>query len=69
MPIEGFGPIEARLANLEDRIAQLICVTARQDAALAPRASRPDYPHVRLRENARRANLRDLELQLIPGGG
>lgn len=68
VPIEGFGPIEARLANLEDRLVQLICAVTRTDSAGAPTAARPVYPHKQARENKRRADMRAFELQLIPGG-
>ncbi|MBF6328730.1 hypothetical protein [Nocardia transvalensis] len=69
VPIEGFGPIEARLANIEDRLIQLIYAVARVDSTAAPTAARPQYPHIHLREHARREDLRDLERQLIPKRG
>ncbi|MFI7191481.1 hypothetical protein ACIBQ0_17240 [Nocardia nova] len=68
VPIEGFGTVEARLANIEDRLGQLVCVIARSDPAGIPTAARPVYPHKTLREQQRRAAMRAFELLLIPGG-
>lgn len=68
VPIEGFGAVESRLANIEDRLVQLIYATLRTDSAGAPGAARPVYPHKEAREQKRRAGMRAFELQLIPGG-
>lgn len=68
IPLEGFGPIEARLANLEDRLTQLIYAVAHADPAGAPHTPRPRMPHVVRRGELRRESSRAFELQLIPGG-
>lgn len=68
VPMEGFGSIDSRLANMEDRLAQLIYAGARLDPSAAPTVPRPVYPHVQVREEKRRARMRAFELQLIPGG-
>lgn len=69
VPIEGFGPLAARLAALEDRLTQAVWLLAKADPAGAPRAARPVYPHIQLREDMRRARMTRLEHQLIPEGG
>lgn len=68
LPLEGFGARDARLANLEDLIAQLVHLTARVDMSRSDMASRPTYPHVAELARRRRDGLRAMELQLIPGG-
>lgn len=68
LPLEGFGSVESRFASLEDRVTQLIWMTAHADPAAAPRAARPVYPHVQHREDMRRARMNRLENQLVPGG-
>ncbi|MEV4155409.1 hypothetical protein AB0J48_20500 [Nocardia salmonicida] len=69
LPIEGFGFLESRLATIEDRVTQLLWVSSKSDPAGAPRAARPVYPHIELREGMRRARMTNLEHQLIPEGG
>ncbi|MGS2805329.1 hypothetical protein [Nocardia sp. MW-W600-9] len=54
---------------MEDRLAQLVWLTAKADPAGAPRAARPVYPHVQMREDRRRARMGRLESQLIAEGG
>lgn len=69
LPIEGFGLIESRLAALEDRVTQAVWLLAKADPAGAPRAARPVYPHIQMREDKRRARMTRLEHQLIPERG
>ena len=68
LPIEGFSPVLARLASLEDRLTQLLYVAAKAPTGSAPTAPRPTYPHHERREELRRRRMTRLELQLIPGG-
>jgi hypothetical protein len=69
VPIEGFGSVESRLANIEDRLIQLIYAILRVDSSAAPTAARPVYPHQQAREDKRRADMRAFVLQLVPEGG
>lgn len=68
IPLEGFGPVEARLANIEDRLTQILYATGHVDPAGAPTTPRPRMPHIAHRAEIKRANDRAFELQLIPGG-
>lgn len=69
LPIEGFGLIESRLAAMEDRLTQAVWLLSKADPAGAPRAARPVYPHLELREVMRRQRMTRLENLLIPEGG
>ncbi|WP_280471009.1 hypothetical protein [Nocardia cyriacigeorgica] len=69
-PIEGFTSTDARLADVIDRLTQLLYARGGIDPALAPLSQRPNYPHVELREQIRRAQgVGWLEQQLLPGRG
>ncbi|WP_029932511.1 hypothetical protein [Nocardia otitidiscaviarum] len=67
IPIEGFGPIDARLANLEDRLTQILYAVSRADSSMAPLTPRPTLPHEQRRQEIRRGRLRALESQLTGG--
>ncbi|MEV6432570.1 hypothetical protein [Nocardia sp. NPDC051463] len=69
IPLEGFDPLIARLANIEDLLNRLIFVTAHADAAAAPSAARPEMPHLALRRELKRRKATALEMRLISGGG
>jgi hypothetical protein len=69
LPIEGFGLLESRLAAIEDRITQAVWLAAKADPAGAPRAARPVYPHIQMRQDMHRARMTHMEHQLIPEGG
>ncbi|MEU3011054.1 hypothetical protein [Nocardia asteroides] len=69
LPIEGFGLLESRLAALEDRLTQAVWLLAKSDPGGAPRAARPTYPHLQMREDMRRQRMSRLENLLIPEGG
>ncbi|MFC9892109.1 hypothetical protein ACFVMC_00305 [Nocardia sp. NPDC127579] len=65
--IEGFGTLEAALAAITDRLAQVVFATVRADPNAAPSSPRPEYPHLELREQLRRAPLIEMEQQLTGG--
>ncbi|MEV0031437.1 hypothetical protein [Nocardia sp. NPDC050793] len=66
-PIEGFGHLEATLANLVDRVTQVVYASMRADPSVAPLTPRPDYPHVAARGQLRRASLDEMSMQLTGG--
>lgn len=66
-PIEGFGAREAAMADVLDRLAQVVYASLRADLAAAPRTPRPDYPHLATRERLRRAPLDEMAMQLTGG--
>ncbi|MFR9767051.1 hypothetical protein [Nocardia sp. SC052] len=65
--IEGFGWHEAMLTKILDRLSQIAYGTVRADLAAAPTEPWPDYPHLELREQQRRAPLIEMEQQLTGG--
>ncbi|RBO87023.1 hypothetical protein [Nocardia puris] len=67
--IEGYTALSAALNRIENRLTQIAWIAAKSDPSTAPVAPGPEYPHLVLREQNRRADMRDLELQLIPEGG
>lgn len=69
LPLEGYGFLESRLAAMEDRLTQAVWLLSKADPAGAPRAARPVYPHLELREVMRRQRMTRLENLLIPEGG
>ncbi|WP_280368596.1 hypothetical protein [Nocardia abscessus] len=69
IPLEGFDPVIARLANIEDHLARLTYLTAHADPSGAPPASRPEMPHVARRRELKQRKARAIEMRLIPGGG
>ena len=68
IPLEGFGPVESRLANIEDRLTQVVYALGHVDPAGAPTTPRPRMPHIERRAEIKRDRDRAFELQLIPGG-
>lgn len=54
---------------MEDRLTQAVWLLSKADPAGAPRAARPVYPHLELREVMRRQRMTRLENLLIPEGG
>lgn len=68
VPLEGFDPLIARLANIEDWLARLVFVTAHADPTGAPSALRPEMPHVARRREIKAAKRNAFEMRLIPGG-
>lgn len=67
VPLEGFGPLLGRLASIEDRLTQLLWATAKTDPSAAPAVPRPQYPHLVLREDNRRARMNRLT-SILTGG-
>lgn len=57
-PLEGYGPIVARLDHLIDRVTQLLYMTGHQDVGSAPETPRPQYPHEVKRRQLRKGRLR-----------
>ncbi|MGV9540930.1 hypothetical protein ACWDSF_06355 [Nocardia beijingensis] len=68
IPLEGFDPVIARLANIEDLLARLMFVTAHADPSGAPSAARPEMPHVARRRELKQKKAKSLEMRLIRGG-
>lgn len=69
IPLEGFTPEIARLANIEDLLTQNLYAAAQADLRSAPTAARPELPHVARRRELKQGKARALEMRLIPGGG
>lgn len=68
IPLEGFDPVMARLANIEDYLARILFATAHADPSGAPMAARPEMPHVARRREIKQRKARAIEMRLIPGG-
>ncbi|MBF6368428.1 hypothetical protein IU469_22280 [Nocardia puris] len=69
LPLVGYDPLVARLANLEDLLYQLIWVTARADPSNAPRAVRPVTPIEKWRDEVKRTKKHGLLARILPEGG
>ena len=67
VPLEGFSALDGRIANLEDRITQLVALTARTGVGASELAARPEYPHIVERERVRRERLDDMIFRLTGG--
>lgn len=67
VPLEGFSLLAGRLASIEDRLTQILWATAKADPSSAPSVPRPEYPHLALREEQRRARMNLMTSKLTGG--
>jgi hypothetical protein len=67
VPLEGFGLLAGRLASIEDRLAQLLWATVKADPSTAPSVPRPEYLHLAIREENRRARMNQMTTRLTGG--
>lgn len=66
-PMEGFTPLIARMANIEELLWRLLYAVLRADPSTAPKAARPVIPHMKRREEVQRSRLRSVVSKLLGG--